>query len=116
MFRRLQPGRYFHFGKRFEVRNAGIAPPSGFFFLYRQVHAYLMMPFLINIGPDAVPFLPQQAGFRCSLMVLQAEFFPKGAAGGERLIPGHVMKPKEEFVRALVRIGQLALEARMILQ
>ena len=42
----------------------------------------------------SVALSPVESRLVRALVVLPAKFFPKGAAGGKLVVPGHVMKPK----------------------
>src|ERR1044072_3738533 len=106
MLRRLDSRRPRTVWEGAEILRAGVAPDAGLALLSGQERPHGGKAFRIDrvSGLQRSPgFLPRAHGLDAAL-IAQAEFVPQRAAGAHRMIPWHVMKPEEEFLRARGKI------------
>src|SRR5665213_259137 len=98
-----------------EIGDAGIAPPLRFLLLGGQERSNLCIAFWVYKCREACPGLAHLGDAVHTLGVVAHEFIPQRAAGGHPVVPWHMMKPEQIFLRRTLKATEASRDLRRVL-
>lgn len=91
-------------GEGLEIEQTGITPPLGITSLDAELALHLAEALGIDIGLHGVPDDEEMTYLAESVVVLVAQLIPEGASALHAVVPGNVVKPREQVLRTGVDV------------